>query len=393
MKILYCSLHPDLNLAAPSGPGTHMREVIRAFEEQGHTVVKWIAGGEALADHGAPIQFRKNTLRKLMPVWMWLTLKDLWLWRRNKQLVHTMREVISREKPDLIYERISYMSTAVAQAAHEAGVKHFVEFNAPYPEERRRLEGPSLTLFLAKKAERYQVRRCTKAFVISSVLKEYLIQVADVGEDKIVVTPNAVNPTKFKEDASAVEVLRRQLGWVNGERVVGFVGSIFPYHGVDMLIKAFERAFRAGGSDLRLLIVGDGETLPSLRSYVQVQQLEHIVHFTGNVPPAQVAACIALMDITVMARSDWYMSPVKIFEYGYMGKAILAQNTSPVRDVIVHGEHAWVVEADEESLSQGLNYLLMHPEHAARMAEAFRAKVHREHTWSRVGEAILKHYA
>ncbi|MEY3398003.1 MAG: hypothetical protein RL220_597, partial [Bacteroidota bacterium] len=71
MKILYYSPHPNLNLATPSGPGTHMREVIEALESQGHTVVRFIAGGEEAWDIGrirALNPWYKKWLRAVIPV-------------------------------------------------------------------------------------------------------------------------------------------------------------------------------------------------------------------------------------------------------------------------------------------------------------------------------------
>lgn len=392
MKILYCSLHPDLNLAAPSGPGTHMREVIKAFESEGHEVVKFIAGGEFLASRseGDQIQFRKNRLRGWMPKWLWLTLKDLYLWRRNRLLHQRMLDVLEKEKPDVVYERISYLGTAMVDACKTRGIIHFAEFNAPYPEERLRLEGRSLTRFLAVRAEKIQVRNTSRVFTVSAALGEYLRQAAGVSEDKITVTPNAVNPDKFHSLPQAEERLRARLGWGTQQRIIGFVGSIFPYHGVDLLLEAFHRAASSDAS-LRLLIVGDGETLPLLRRLATEKNLDPIVHFSGNVPSSEVASYVGIMDIAVMARSDWYMSPVKIFEYGFMGKAILAQDTGPVRDVIQHGIHAWVVQADVGSLYDGLQYLLQHPKEADSMAMEFQKKVKQHHTWRQVGRTILSY--
>ena len=45
MKILYYSPHPHLNLSAETGYATHMREMINAFQERGHTVILVIRGG------------------------------------------------------------------------------------------------------------------------------------------------------------------------------------------------------------------------------------------------------------------------------------------------------------------------------------------------------------
>jgi glycosyltransferase involved in cell wall biosynthesis len=301
-----------------------------------------------------------------------------------------VREIMLREKPDLIYERISYMSTAVSEVANELGITHFSEFNAPYPQERVKLEGWSLTLFLARRAERKQLALTTKAFTVSSILKKHLAKVSGVDAQKIVVTPNAVNPEKFKPSEEKQSQLRAKWNLDSAAQIVGFVGSIFPYHGVDLLIDAFLLEKEKNANSLKLMVVGDGETLPSLRERIQGNRFQSDIVFTGNVPYAEVADYLALMDIAVMARSDWYMSPVKIFEYGLMKKAIVAQNTSPINDVMEHKVHGWVADSSVKGLHEGISFLLHHPAEARAMAEAFHAKVLRMHTWDEVGKQILK---
>jgi glycosyltransferase involved in cell wall biosynthesis len=353
-------------------------------------VVKYIAGGTALNSNAAPISIRRKGLRKWMPKWLWLTLKDLYLLKRDREQYQIVRDWIAREKPDLIYERITYMSTTVARAASEAGIPHFAEFNAPYPEERSKLEGKSLTLFLARKAEREQVHKATRVFTVSSILANHLAEATGESRSKMVVTPNAVNPLQFAPSEENQKALRLKWGLDEKEKVVGFVGSIFPYHGVDLLIDAF--ALVSSSSPLRLLVVGDGETLSVLRERVRGTALEKRIVFTGNVPYREIADYLAIMDVTVMAKSDWYMSPVKIFEYGLMRKAIVAQNTSPILDVMQHRIHGWIATPDVAGLQEGIQFLLSHPEDAQRMADAFHSKVLNEHTWDKVGETILKQY-
>ena len=83
MKILYFSPHPTINMAAPSGPGTHIREIISGFESQGHHVVRFIAGGESLVKGEANIQFRKRSWKKFIPSIIWETLRDIQMIRAD----------------------------------------------------------------------------------------------------------------------------------------------------------------------------------------------------------------------------------------------------------------------------------------------------------------------
>lgn len=391
MKILYFSPHPHLNLAAPSGPGTHMREVIRAFENRGHTVVRWIAGGEIM-DESSPIAFRKNRIRKIVPSYLWQTLKDNRLLKWDEQLVAGLRELVQKEKPDLIYERGYYLMSSGVRVAEEFGIRHFIELNAPYPEEKMHMEGRSWYIAKADDVEKLQCSKTDLIVTVSSALKNYFVKRTGVDPNKVLVTPNAVKDAVLMQDHADGQAARTQLGFQDDHLVIGFVGSIFPYHGVDELIQSFI-ALASQRNDIRLLIVGDGEILPSLRELIVDARLESRVVFTGNVPHRDVFRYISAMDITVMARSNWYGSPVKIFEYGAMKKLIIAPDEIPVHDVMQHGVTGLILGSGERSLTNSLHYAIDHPKERQQMATTFFNQVKERHTWQHVGDAILAHFS
>jgi glycosyltransferase involved in cell wall biosynthesis len=389
MKILYYSAHPHLNLAAPSGPGTHMREVIKAFENRGHQIIKLIAGGEELATTST-IQFKKKNIKSFIPPFIWQSLKDYKLLRHDAMMCNQLADLIKREKPDLVYERGYYLLTSGARICKELGIRHFIEINAPYPEEKRMMEGNSWFINKAKLAEKTQVNLSDRVFVVSTALKDYLQKNSGCDENKIVITPNAVNPGYIQTDNLKLAELRQCLGILENEKVIGFVGSIFPYHGVDALLNAFQSIVKkSGAKNLKLLIVGDGEILPVLKDQAHAFHLEHQVIFTGNVPHKDVYNYISLMNITVMARSNWYGSPVKIFEYAALSKVVVAPDTIPVNDVMVNNVDGIIIKNDGDDLERALSSILDRPEQAQKMALSFHQKVMSQHTWQNVGDNIL----
>jgi glycosyltransferase involved in cell wall biosynthesis len=99
---------------------------------------------------------------------------------------------------------------------------------------------------------------------------------------------------------------------------------------------------------------------------------------------------IDLMDITVMARSNWYGSPVKIFEYGAMGKAIIAPDTVPVRDVMIDGEDGLLVEPVVSLISSALSRLISDKEERSRFGRNFQRKVLEKYTWMRNARTALE---
>jgi glycosyltransferase involved in cell wall biosynthesis len=78
---------------------------------------------------------------------------------------------------------------------------------------------------------------------------------------------------------------------------------------------------------------------------------------------------------------------VKIFEYGALGKTIVAPDLSPIRDVIEPGIHGSIIANND--MYKSLSECIESPDDAAKMAKAFSDKVHKEHTWVRMAERVL----
>jgi glycosyltransferase involved in cell wall biosynthesis len=274
------------------------------------------------------------------------------------------------------------------RVAQASGVRYVVEMNAPYPEEKAAMQGSSLLGFLGSRHEKKQVTSAYRTVVVSSAMKNYLLRKTHVPDDRIVVAANAVNPEHIHPNPHRCAEIQSAFQLGHEHNVIGFVGSIFAYHGVDLLIEAFAH-LEKHYPNIRLIIVGDGEVLPTLRKRTEELGLNNRIFFTGNVPHRDVYNYISLMDITVMARSNWYGSPVKIFEYGAMGKSIIAPKVVPVEDVMTHGVHGLLIEDTMEELVKALTQMLDQPEESKSMALAFQQKVMEQHNWQNVASQIL----
>jgi len=295
---------------------------------------------------------------------------------------------LEKEMPDLIYERSCYGMGAGMRSAKKLGIRYAVEMNAPYPEEKAEMQGKSLLQFIGTRHEKTQVLSAYRTIVVSSAMKNYLLEKTKVNPDQILVVANAVNPAHIQANPIRQSEIRSKFGINDSHTVFGFVGSIFPYHGVDIMIESFA-AIEKESANARMLIVGSGEILPKLQQRVQDLKLENKIYFTGNVPHNSVYDYLDVMHITIMARSNWYGSPVKIFEYGAMNKAIIAPHVVPVLDVMQHEKDGLLIEANQEELTNSMRTMLHHPENRKRMAMTFHEKVMREHTWTRVAQQIL----
>jgi glycosyltransferase involved in cell wall biosynthesis len=263
-----------------------------------------------------------------------------------------------------------------------------LEINAPYTQERIEMQGNTLMHQLAIRKEGKQILFTDRLIVVSSALKDYFAKKYPLQAAKIIITPNAINPDKMAIDSTFVADLKKQYN-LNDCIVIGFVGSIFPYHGVDNLIIAFDEIKKQVTKKIKLVIVGDGETLPELKQLTTKLKLNEEVIFTGNVKNNLIYNYISLMDITVMAKSNWYGSPVKIFEYGALAKAIIAPDTIPVKDVMDNMKDGILVNEQKENLVNALLLLITDEEKRQELGLHFKKKIMENHTWDKMAEKAL----
>lgn len=392
MKILYYCSHPQLSIHAQSGPGTHMREMVGAMRDLGHEVFPVIMGDRAIDQKNKPLtsftkkSFVKFFLKKITPGVIWRSLKEYKLLKFDHWAESELSKGLKQFKPDLVYERASYLQLSGIKALKGMNILHFMEINAPFIEELREFEGANT--FWSKKArqaEQLQISNPDHVYVVSSALKKYYLRYTS-DETKIEVTPNCVNAKHLVVDENLKKELISKYQLKN-KKVLGFTGSIFPYHGVDILLRAFAEITT---NDIVLLIVGDGFIIPDLKLLSEKLKIKDRVVFTGSVPYKNIFTYISLMDITIMAKSNWYCSPVKIFEYGAMKKAIIAPNTISVKDVMQHMVDGWLIDPDKNQLITAINALLNNSQLQDTLANNFNSKVLHTHTWDKVAGDIIR---
>jgi glycosyltransferase involved in cell wall biosynthesis len=392
MKILYYSPHPHLNLSDPAGYGTHMREMIKAFRALGHEVELVIMGGTAprVAAETPKPSLIKSIAKRFIPTRRWQTLKDKQLIEFDDDAYDQLLDRIKAYQPDFVYERGNYMQVSGVNAANRNGVMHFLELNSPYVEEKLELEGESNMLDEARKKEAWQLKKSDHVVVVSSSLKEYFMHEHHVFSGKISVIPNAIDPEKVNPGTDKIAAVKSKYG-LEGKPVLGWVGSIQPWHGVETLIDAFAELAEKQ-TEIQLLIVGSGETIAEMQAKAGAKSCANRIHFTGYLPHQEVFAHIGAMDICILPNTKWYCSPIKIFEYGIMEKAIIASNHAAVLDVMDPGLDGLVIEPSQEALVEAMEKLVNDTDLREKIAQTFARKVKLEHTWEANARRVLDIY-
>ena len=310
MKILYYSPHPHLRIEAQTGYGTHMREMIAAFEMLGHDVDFLIAGHRAIPTketQGSNTRsLVKEVLKFLIPGLLWETIKDLKLIRVDRNNKYRLNRLVNELQPDVIYERSHYGMVSGVDVANNHGIHHILEVNCPNVEERIKLSGNSLLTRRAARMDRWTFSNTDHVLTVSAYLAKHL-EIHKMAK-KWSVTPNAIRLGQHEE--STLNVTRLSLSIDESAVLLGFVGSIFPWHGVDLIVDVVGN-FHKQGRNVEAIIVGDGEIRQELKEKSIGLGIKHKIHFVGSIPHCDTFAYTQLCDILILAKSHSYGSPVK----------------------------------------------------------------------------------
>lgn len=194
-----------------------------------------------------------------------------------------MRELLLRERPDLIYihhEPFALATLQICVAARRSGfpIGFYSAQNTV-----KRYPAP------VRAAERYVHRRASFATVVS---KETAAALRTRGyRGSIYVVPLGVHTAAFAPDGAHP---RRQR---DGPLVVGYIGRIADEKGIDTLIEAIRRT--PPGSVVGL-IAGDGPARARLQVSTDVHGLSERVRWLGYVPHSETASFYARVDVLVV---------------------------------------------------------------------------------------------
>lgn len=365
--------------------GVHVSGIVNAFRELGHEVRVVCPPGVgqegAAADRAAP-GGNRTVGKVLSSTWKRVSRWSPELLFELLELVYnywsylTLRRAVREFRPDLIYDRYSLFHVAPSWLSQRSGIPLVTEVNDSTVIRRTR---PLSLKRLARRLEGRILGRSTLVVTVSERFRELILASHDLPAESIVITPNAVDPARFARQGTSDR--RASLGLEN-QVVLGVVGGFVPWHGLDHLVLSVEQLFNER-DDLHVLLIGDGPVRGEVEALVKRLGLERRVEFTGFVPAADVSGYIECMDVCLMPDSNEHGSPIKIFEYMAMGKAVAAARYGPIEEVIEHGRTGVLFRPhDRAELRDAVRSLVEDPELRSRIGRAARAHVLARHTWS-----------
>ncbi|WP_367109626.1 glycosyltransferase family 4 protein [uncultured Psychrobacter sp.] len=217
---------------------------------------------------------------------------------------------------------------------------------------------------------------------------------------RITLLPNSCNVERFNPIPKDTE-LAAELNIPLDVPVIGYVGTLVSYEGLDDLAMACSK-LKQLGYEFRLLIVGNEDATGQSKGSI-VQQIEQIAEETefkdwlimpGRIPFEEVESYYSLIDIAPFPRKAWpvceIVPPMKTLEALSMKKAVVVSSNKALTEMITHDVNGRIFErGNVEDLVEQLQYLLDHPEKWSGYGEAGRIFVENERTWQRTAEKAV----
>ncbi len=210
-------------------------------------------------------------------------------------------------------------------------------------------------------------------------------------KDKITLIPNGINISEFKIGASKEEC-RNKLGLSVDKKIILFLGSLVPYKGPDILLKAFS-TMKKEIPDVELVFAGRGAMQDKLEKLSNKLNIEKNVKFAGFVeedlkPFYYKAADIFCLPSTNMGESFGIVN----LEAMACGIPIISSKLGGIPDIVKDMENGMLVKpGDPESLADALLFLLENEDIRKKMGNDGRKKVE-EYSWEKIAEKTEKIY-
>lgn len=286
------------------------------------------------------------------------------------------------------------------EVAHRAGIPWVYEVRGIL--ENTWASSRNVSFATAQATEKYRLFRQAETAValqadhvvtLGTPMKEDLAA-RGVPDESIIVVPNVVGESVMRAylGKPAADV-RTQMGLPREGFWVGSAASIVDYEGLDTLVDAVV-VLRERGLDVRLLIVGDGVALPTLRE--RAKPLGEFAVFPGRVTHTQAVKYVQCLDVYCIPRTDdpvcRLVSPLKPIEACALGRPLVVSDVPGLTASVPSDCYSEVPPGSVHDLAVALAELLSKPRQLSAMgAEGVRWVKHNS-TWPLMARRYLSLY-
>ena len=201
----------------------------------------------------------------------------------------------------------------------------------------------------------------------NSPMTRHFRDVFKVPKNKLHQILGGVDTDTFHPDPAARTRIRTELGYGDGDFVVGLLGRFDRVKGQHELIQAVSRLHAQGMQHIRLLLLGFDSATPesTVRGWITEHGIDSITTITGKRP--DIAACLNALDLGVIA-SLWSETIARAaLEIMATGVPLISTNVGVMPDLLE--PRALFAAGDVDALQQGIRAVATEPGLAESLLE------------------------
>jgi glycosyltransferase involved in cell wall biosynthesis len=344
-----------------SGSGINTFLTMRGMKGNRYESVLACAPGGALIDlvqrHGMEVKTFPSLVQPLQPLKDFKAILDLTghLMTKHYQVVHTHNS------------KAGFIGRLSAKLARVPVIVHTVHGFAFHEQE------PPWRRSLFRNLERLASHWCDQMIFISQPLVDWAVKEGISCTRKMARIYSGIEMDRF-HPVSIEEKNRLKAKWGLEEQdaVIGMVSKLWEGKGHAFLIRAFKE-IKKEKPQARLVIVGEGYLMESLKTLVSQMELSDTVIFTGFIE--DVPKIIATFDVAVLPSYFEGMGRV-LLEAMAMEKPVVGTRVGGIPDLIEEGLNGYLVSpGNEKELASAILKTLSDKDLALKMGRAGRKKM------------------
>jgi len=258
-----------------------------------------------------------------------------------------LRKAIKQYQPDCIYERYNLYLPSGIWAKKLYQLPLILEVNSPLYNERQKHNGISITS-LALWTERYAWKNADHVLPVTQVLAN-IVATEGVDKQKITVIHNGINAQHFPWPLVISKAIKQKYQ-LDNKLILGFVGFVREWHRLDRVLDAIAEHRT---ENWHLFLVGDGPGRESLEKHAEKLGISDRMTITGVINREKMPEYQSVFNLALQPDVTPYASPLKMFEYMTLGKAILAPDMANIKEILTADKEA-LLFSDEYDFKQKL---------------------------------------
>jgi glycosyltransferase involved in cell wall biosynthesis len=284
-------------------------------------------------------------------------------WQSYRRLIQLLREI----QPEIVHTHSSKAGILGRAAAFKLGIPcvHTIHGPSFYAGQSK------LTYRLYRWLETWAAKRCDRLISVCDAMTDQYVAAGVAPREKFVTVYSGMEVDQFLHPARSREEVRRSLGFLPDDIVVGKVARLFHLKGHEDVIAAAEQAVRAN-PQLRFLFVGDGLLRTKLELRITELGLRKHFVFTGLVPPEKVPELIHAMDIVV--HTSLREGLARVLPQGLIaGKPVISYDVDGAREVVIPDRTGFLLAPrDIQGLIDAIRKLAANPELRSELGQTGR---------------------